>query len=142
MPRPREQRPTKELPSKHDIERIIEGDSEKLVQVAKDIGEYLVRGEERERLSTSQIRNIFGEVKRLQMKGFSERTSHELILLKPKLAYQKGRFMREKSAEKVAYLADTLTMAIDAIQGNAQRFEHFVDFFEAILAYHKAHGGK
>ncbi len=142
MSRQSVQRPTRSLPSKQDIDEIIAGDTEKLVEMARDIGEYLATGSKKERLSTSQIRNVFGEVKRLQMKGFSEHTAHELILLKPKLAYQKGRFVRDGSAEKVAYLADTLTMAIDAIQGNAQRFEHFVDFFEAILAYHKAHGGE
>lgn len=129
----RGQRQTPPLVSDQEIEQIIAGDANKLVEVAERLGQDFANG-----LSTSQIRNVFGEVKRLQMKGrFDQQSARELILLKPKLAYQAGRHGR-----KVEDLAKVLSKAIDRVGSDLQRFEHFVDFFEAILAYHKAHGGK
>ena len=35
-----------------------------------------------------------------------------------------------------------LTWAINEVGENADHFARFVDFFEAILAYHKAAGGR
>jgi len=34
-----------------------------------------------------------------------------------------------------------LSPAVDLVQGDADNFGRFVEFFEAILAYHKAYGG-
>jgi CRISPR-associated protein Csm2 len=132
MPRPRDMSQTQSLVSEQELDQIMAGDAHTLVEVAERLGQDFANG-----LSTSQIRNVFGEVKRLQMKGFDEQTARELILLKPKLAYQAGRH-----GGKVKELAHVLSKAIDQVGSDAQRFEHFVDFFEAILAYHKAHGGK
>lgn len=132
MQRQREQRQTPSLVSDPEFEQIMAGDAKKLVEVAERLGQNFA-----DDLSTSQIRNVFGEVKRLQMKGFDEQAARELILLKPKLAYQAGRHRG-----KVEDLSKVLSKAIDRVGSDAQRFEHFVDFFEAILAYHKAYGGK
>ena len=60
----------------------------------------------------------------------------ELLLLKPKLAYQAAR------EEKVKPLADVLEVAIDQVDGRRERFQRFVELFEAILAYHTTYGGK
>jgi CRISPR-associated protein Csm2 len=133
MPRPREESQTLSSVSDQELDQIIAGDAHKLVEVAEQLGKDFANG-----LSTSQIRNVFGEVKRLQMKGFDEQTARALILLKPKLAYQAGRHDKTK----VPQLANILSKAIDRVGSDQRRFEHFVDFFEAILAYHKAHGGK
>lgn len=120
--------------SDQELDQIIAGDAKKLVEVAERLGEDFANG-----LSTSQIRTIFGEVKRLQMKGqFNQQSIRELILLKPKLAYQAGRHDKTK----VPQLAKVLSRAIDRVGSDQKRFENFVDFFEAILAYHRAHGGK
>lgn len=139
MQRYGQQRQTPPLVSDQEIEQIIAGDANKLVEVAERLGQDFAKdGQGVKKLSTSQIRNVFGEVKRLQMKGFNEQASRELILLKPKLAYQAGRH----NETKVPELADVLSKAIDRVGSNQERFEHFVDFFEAILAYHRKHGGK
>jgi len=43
-------------------------------------------------LSTSQIRNVFGEVRRIQMKGMESISfQNDVLLLKPKLAYSSAR---------------------------------------------------
>ncbi|MBL6987934.1 MAG: type III-A CRISPR-associated protein Csm2 [Methylobacter sp.] len=94
-------------------------------------------------VSTSQIRNIYGTVKKLEMQREFDSTAYrQLVLLKPKLAYAKGRADNKKkpSFEK---LEKALGDAIDAVElENRETFKRFCNFFEAILAYHKAHGGK
>lgn len=135
MPGPREQHnPAVPLASDQELEQIMAGDARKLVEVAERLGKDFARNG----LSTSQIRNVFGAVKRLQMKGqFDQQAARELILLKPKLAYQAGRH-----GDTVKHLGQVLSKAIDRVESDPKRFENFADFFEAILAYHKAYGGK
>lgn len=105
------------------------------------------------KLSTSQIRNFFGEVVRLKAKNvfedsidknFKSEIEPSFILLKPKLAYAAQR-------HKVQGLIDLkaiLTAGIDCVLSEndnikkQKRFNNFVDLFEAILAYHRAAGGK
>ncbi len=94
-------------------------------------------------VSTSQIRNAYGTVKKLEMqREFTEKSYRELLLLKPKLAYARGRSDGRKR-DTFKKLEDALSAAIDAVDVKApETFKRFCNFFEAILAYHKAHGGK
>ncbi len=111
-------------------EVITEG-GEILVKEAEKFGKQLARN-----LTTSQIRNIYGAVKKMQMKG-GELDTHKLLMLKPKLAYAAKRH-----GGGVETLKDVLTQAIDHVGNDLKRFNRFVDFFEAILAYHKDAGGR
>lgn len=111
-------------------ENVIEEGGNALVTAAKDLGNRL----QRRRLKTSQIRKVYGTVKKIQMSD--EFRQNDLIMLKPKLAYAAAR------NNEVADLRDALTQAIDKVGGDPQRFKNFVDFFEATLAYHKAAGGQ
>lgn len=120
------------LPDKETIEKIIRGDTKKLVEVAEEWGKHL----ESHGLTTSQIRNVFGSVKKMEMKGFEER---ELLLLKPKLAYAAGRPGSKKGTKD---MSNILSIAIDYVGDSQKHFENFCNFFEAILAYHRAAGGK
>ena len=92
-------------------------------------------------VSTSQIRNAYGTVKKLEMQSvFDNKAYRELLLLKPKLAYARGRSSKKETFEK---LEKALSAAIDAVDvKEPETFKRFCNFFEAILAYHKAHGGK
>ena len=110
--------------------RVITEGGEILVKEAEQRGKQLARD-----LTTSQIRNIYSAVKKMQMKG--ELDSHKLLMLKPKLAYAAKRH-----GGGVNTLKDVLTQAIDLVGNDSKNFNRFVDFFEAILAYHKAYGGK
>lgn len=112
------------------------------IQFADRLGQHL-----KDTLSTSQIRNVFGEVRRIQQKGYTNSFDSEVLLLKPKLAYAKARAQGKNNGATT--LEQVLSPAIDAIfesnpESNQkfQRFENFANFFEAILAYHKAYGGK
>jgi CRISPR-associated protein Csm2 len=110
--------------------RVITEGGEILVETAEQLGQQLAR----ERLTTSQVRNIYSAVKKIQMKGALD--THKLLMLKPKLAYTANRHA------SVNTLKDVLTQAIDLVGNDSKKFNRFVDFFEAILAYHKASGGR
>lgn len=122
---------------KKALPEIIKDDYRSLVIAAEILGKCL----KEESLSTSQIRNIFSEIKEMEMRGFKENdTEKRLLLLKPKLAYA-GRPGAKKGTR---VLRDILTSAIDDVLEEGitkDKFENFCKFFEAILAYHRAAGG-
>lgn len=107
------------------------------IEFCDDFGHFLTKQD----LSTSQIRNVFGEIKRIQMKGFdNEKTA--FLLLKPKMSYAVSR--EGKGGLKL--LAKVFNKAYDAVDVESDQgtthFNHLVDFMESVLAYHKAYGGK
>lgn len=91
-------------------------------------------------LTTSQIRNFFGEVRRIQMQGFDEVS---IMMLKPRLAYASKRkeTIGSKSFEIVMQKALDAVLSGEDDKEKEKRFKRFADFFEAILAYHRANGG-
>lgn len=114
-----------------------------LVQEADKLGEQL----KNQGLTTSQIRALFGEVRQIQAQwsmGETERQKalRRLILLKPKMAYRAKREGR-RVEELVSVLSPALDFVINEQDPQKQdgHFQRFVEFFEAILAYHKAYGG-
>jgi len=131
-----------ELASEQEIKEIIaDGNTEKLVNIAKKLGDRWgkeLKANKDERLTRSQIRNVFNSVKKIELYG-CEKKKDEFLLLQPKLAYAASRPGRTKGIEE---LRDQLTMAIGCVQNDPKRFENFCNFFEAILAYHRAAGGK
>lgn len=128
---------------------ILDGDAAVLVARAEKIGTELKRD-----LTTNQIRAIFGTVRQIEM-DWDEKAQAEkqqqarrnLILLKPKMAYRAGR--EGYRGRGLQTLSETLSTAIDLVVADPKagevdartRFGHFVEFFEAILAYHKVAGG-
>lgn len=117
--------------SADQVQRAIHEGGRALVELAERVGKQV----KNEGLTTNQIRNIYGLVKKMEMKGFS---AHELMMLKPKMAYAAAR----ASGRGAQILSKVLSHAIDAVGSDASKFPRFVDLFEAILAYHKAAGGK
>lgn len=116
--------------------------TETTVKFAKRFGEYLGsnetytdekgRKQKVEKLTTSQLRKFFGEVKRQQMVGYKET---DFVLLKPKLAYAVGRAKAKQS--KIGDFYIVLSDMIDKV-ANEDDFKRFIKAFEAIVAYHKA----
>ena len=113
--------------------RVITEGGEILVKKAEERGKQLAKI-----LTKSQIRNIYGAVKKIQMRG--ELDTHKLLMLKPKLAYAAKR--HERQSKGIHILKDDLIQAIDLVGNDSKKFNRFVDFFEAILAYHKFYDGK
>jgi CRISPR-associated protein Csm2 len=115
-----------------DIRLILNGDTAKLVDKAKALGQELASD-----LKTSQLRNVYGSIRQTQMRWDSNRQGayNELILLQPKLAYY------TKRAQSMKPLKDALDEAITVLREDKQpdekHFKNFVDFCEAIVAYHR-----
>jgi len=143
MNRPHGNTPAAPTISDSDLREIICGDpvkSAKLtVEKAQAYGRYLKDTD----LKAAQIRGIFSHVRQLEMNWplnevdpqFSKQALRDLTLLKPKLAYQVQR------VKAVQPLAELIGRCIDQVGDSRVNFQRFVDFFEAILAYHKAEGG-
>ncbi|WP_288840706.1 type III-A CRISPR-associated protein Csm2 [uncultured Mitsuokella sp.] len=62
----------------------------------------------------------------------------EVKYLKVKLAYQAGR---EKSVKEFAEKAE-IARRIDAIGRDRRKYQEFAHFVEALVAYHRFHGGR
>jgi len=108
------------------------GITQETVRFSDDLGKFI----KETGLTTSQIRNVFGEIKRIQLKGF-ENEKPSFYLLKPKMAYA------SKRAGNICI--QTLKQFFDEAHSHVNdkvSYQNFVDFFESILAYHKAYGGK
>ncbi len=95
-------------------------------------------------LKRSQIRNIFTEAREIEAEWDNDpvRAMRRLNLLKAKLSYQESRHKNEG----MHGLVETLTKAIDEVgkasdSQRTERFQRFMNLFEAILAYHRAFGG-
>ncbi|WP_373730956.1 type III-A CRISPR-associated protein Csm2 [Bacteroides heparinolyticus] len=127
------------------------------VEFAKRFGSYLGKNDQRSekdrngkpkqikesKLTTSQLRKFFGEVKKQQMNGYDET---DLVLLKPKLAYAVGRTAaggKKDTFYKINDFYFVISRAIDCVKADSKeesekRFHNFIKVFEAIVAYHKA----
>ncbi len=111
-----------------------------LVRYARETANRLVKNS----LKRTQIRKIFTEVRQIEALWSVDavRARRRLNLLKPKMDYQKSR------NREITELQTVLCEAIDSVekakdsQERDERFRRFVELFEAILAYHRALGGK
>ncbi len=123
-----------EAPRKEEIQRFIadERAAPEMVACAERLGSYL----QQQNVTSSQIRNAYGNLKKLEMNGWGPQTQRHLVLLKPRLAYAAGRH-----GGGLKDLKQVLERAIDAVC-DQDSFARFCQFFEAILAYHKAYGGR
>ena len=145
------QQVTGSLISEGELRRIIceplAGDL--LVEVADKLGDQLSTT-----LKASQIRAIFDEAQRigsLFRTGKFEEAVRRAHLLDPKISYRAKRIAeRDRKAGSAAELiADVLKKALRIVLERKDdrdevraRYIRFLEFFEAIVAYHKAHGGK
>jgi CRISPR-associated protein Csm2 len=109
-----------------------------MIECADDLGRHL----KNKKVTTSQIRNAYGNMKKLEMAGWQgNRTQREMLLLKPRLAYAAGRQQDWATKEGLENLRQVIDSAINAVT-DEESFKRFCQFFEAIIAYHKAAGGK
>ncbi len=131
-----------------DLRAIITQDTNEAIksldQTAEKIGRELSG-----KITTSQIRNVFGTVRMIQQDLKHERkdgapipsgVQRSLMMLKPKLAYQYGRNKNNAMGTMTSILTQSIDLVLETESPAA--FDRFVDFFEAILAYHRYHGGR
>lgn len=101
-------------------------------------------------LSRTQVRNFFGELRRIEARGVTA-NADAIFHLQHKLAYTKSRLTDEKgkqavNADVAQAFHDVLVRGLKAIGNDPTtlqiRFERFTAYFEAVLAYHRFHGGR
>lgn len=104
-----------------------------LVEYAEEAGKFMAKNG----LTNSKIRSVYGEIKRIQMGEF-EKEKSSFFLLKPKVAYALGRDEKNEGLRLFKLIFDKASENV-----NSQKsYQNFSNFIEAILAYHKAYGGK
>ena len=94
---------------------------------------------------TSQLRTFYSAVNRIRVRfqqehSFTSPVERSLILLKPKLAYAAGRHPRQLKA-----FQSFMVQAIDGVvksNDKEKALNNFFDLLEAVVAYHKFHGGR
>lgn len=120
---------------------ITQGADEGMIKFADGAGENL----KNKKLTTSQIRNIYGEIKRIQSIGF-EKDRSSFYLLKPKVAYTYGRTLKQSRGNLIGNDGLRIFKVIfDEAAGlvtDEKTYNNFCNLMEAILAYHKFYGGK
>jgi len=112
---------------------------EDMVKFADEKGLALSRS-----LKRTQIRGIFTEARRIeaQWKTLGEdKAMRRLNMLKPKLYYQAKRNQDVEPLRVILVEAIDLVAAEKDKDKRKEKFERFIELFEAILAYHRYHGG-
>lgn len=87
-------------------------------------------------VSSSFIRNIFGELKRIETKGF-ESCRTDFFLLRPKVAYSTARSEKKEAA----LFKEVYNKMADYVNDNSS-FTNLVRMTEAIIAYHRTYTNK
>lgn len=101
----------------------------------------------RNAITTTQIRNIFTEVKRIETKLTSaeendDSWNNEFLLLRYKMAYNTARTLQRTQDSRMKEFREIMETAHSLVGGNKKNFKNFVKFFEGTIAYHKVHGGQ
>jgi len=121
------------LKSEYQQKWIISSADSALVDYAEKAGRFMAK----KGLTNSKIRSIYGEIKRIQMSDF-EKEKSAFILLRPKVAYALGRDANNEGLKLFKEIFDLSSTDVT----NQKSYLNFCNFMEAILAYHKANGGK
>jgi len=116
------------------------------VDFAEYFGKYLAGlDNRREGMTTTQIRNFFGEVRKIQMKTVAK-SGGDFAMLKPRMAIAKVRATKDSAGNRIKDFEQAIVQLYDKIERGTektdQQFQNFADFIEAVVAYHKAYGGK
>ena len=88
-------------------------------------------------LTNSKIRSIYGEIKRIQTSGY-EKQKPSFYLLRPKMAYAAGRELENAGVQLFKLFFEDAWKEVQ----DEKTFKNFCNLIEAVLAYHKAFGGK
>jgi len=95
-------------------------------------------------MTASQMRNIFGEVKRIEAQLTPdnwEKILPDILLLRPKIAYNTAREMAKRRESRIKAFREIMELALNEVD-DIEPFRRFAQFFEGIIAYHKVYGGK
>ncbi len=98
-------------------------------------------------MKTAQLRRFFGAIKSIERKieeenpeNVWEKVETEFYLLKPKIAYAKGRRLIPDEFYQVLRVSLN-KIDVGSNEDKVANFKTFVKFLESIVAYHKFYGG-
>ena len=120
------------------------------INYVEKLGEFLCdlnNEKSKNAVTTSQLRNIFGEIKRIETKASNNEKKWQkeckqlFLLLRPKIAYSAARVISKNNYSRMRGLKEVLDSAHSNVQ-DLNQFKNFSNFFEGILAFHKSYGGK
>lgn len=123
-----------------------------LITFSDSFGEHM----RDDNLKANQIRNIFGEIKKIQLKltntfpltedseKDTEFDDHQFITLIPRLAYVAKKAKKDSAEDIKELFTDGLNEIIEEEDHykKLKYFNNFVDVAESILAYHKYYVGE
>lgn len=112
---------------------ITNGVDSSMITFAEKAGKVL----KKYKLTPSQFRNIYGELKRIQMGGYNTNMA-SFLMLRPKVAYMQGRSDTNVGIRVFKLIFDH---AADKVVDKTT-FNNFCNLMEAVLAYHRAESGK
>ena len=112
---------------------ILVGANPDMVDFADKSGQFMANNG----LTNTKIRGVYGEIKRIQMATF-EKEKSSFYLLKPKMAYAVGR---DKDNQGLILFQKIFDDCFSLV-ANEYQYKNFCNLIEAILAYHKAYGGR
>ena len=99
-----------------------------------DYAEFMGKAMADNKLTSSKIRSVYGEIKRIQMGEFAKEKS-SFYLLRPKVAYAVGRDKENIGLQLFKLVFDKAAQYVT----DENTFLHFANFMEAVLAYHRAY---
>ncbi|MDR7666819.1 type III-A CRISPR-associated protein Csm2 [Methanosarcina sp. Z-7115] len=98
-------------------------------------------------MKTAQLRRFFGAIKLIERTIEEENSEKawdeveaEFYLLKPKIAYAKGRKLIPEEFYQVLKVSLN-KINVGTNEDKIENFKRFVKFLESIVAYHKFYGG-
>jgi CRISPR-associated protein Csm2 len=115
------------------LDGLSEWEARNLVERADGIGREL----KNKGVTTSQIRNFLDEVNRIEAENRRSKGSFDesqVVFLDIQLAYAAGR------EDKLKDFARLFSTAIKQVRSR-EDFDRFVKFTQAVVAYHRFHGG-
>lgn len=125
------------IPDRFKSEWITTGVNDACMELCEELAKDMVD----KRVSSSFLRNIFGELRRLEAGNFENHLS-EFVMLRPKMAYACGRAIERnpKSKDVLEALLEFYKKMAKEVKTTAH-FKNLVSVMEAIVAFHKAFGG-
>ncbi len=128
--------PSEEIKAIQSVEKLRDLEPHLLVKVAEKVGRDTAQS-----ISHTQIYRIHEHIVRIctTVKA-GQRATNDIQLLRYHLAYAAGR-AKPREQDPLKRLAGLLGKALDRV-ADGPDLERFRQLFEAILAYHKFHGGR
>lgn len=115
---------------------ITKGITRQGVDLCEQVGRYL----RNQSFTSSQLRNIFGELRRIEAKQDFESAKVDFYLLRPKIAYAISR-LGQDSQKEAGKLFQELFEKGHICVNDKSSLHNFISMLEAVVAFHKAAGG-